>query len=103
MENKPRKTIKEFLFQKKILGVHDMYKRKFPNEMCTKCHNDMDKVKAKTVFDNKGQKVNPHDSHVGEQNCNECHSMHRQSTVMCTECHVQPWIKNLPDDWKKGK
>jgi NapC/NirT cytochrome c family, N-terminal region. len=84
---------------KYITGTYDMSKRKFPNEMCTKCHNDMDKIKAKTVFDNKGEKVNPHDAHPGEQNCTECHSMHRQSTVMCSECHIQPWMNKLPDDW----
>lgn len=77
-----------------------MSKRKFPNEMCTTCHNDMEKIKAKTVFEHKGEKINPHDSHAGEQNCNECHSMHRQSTVMCSECHIQPWMNKLPADWK---
>jgi nitrate/TMAO reductase-like tetraheme cytochrome c subunit len=79
-----------------------MKKRQFPNENCTKCH-DMDKVKAKTVFADKKGPVNPHDAHVGEQNCYECHSMHQESLLSCTECHTPQWMNKLPDYWKKTK
>ncbi|MEN6460988.1 MAG: cytochrome c3 family protein [Syntrophomonas sp.] len=71
-------------------------KRKFSREFCLRCH-DFDKVKAKTNFD----ESNPHDSHNGEQNCNLCHSMHRQSKVMCSECHQFNWMNDLDGSWKK--
>ncbi|SDF18496.1 cytochrome c3 family protein [Sporomusa acidovorans] len=77
-----------------------MPKRQFSNEFCTKCHN-MEDVKAKTLFDDKNGKVNPHDAHVGQQNCYECHSMHRESKLSCTECHTPQWLNKLPDYWKK--
>ncbi|SDE57017.1 cytochrome c3 family protein [Sporomusa acidovorans] len=75
-----------------------MQQQKFPKEMCLKCH-DYEKVKAKTSSD----KYNPHDSHNGEQECYTCHSMHRQSTVQCAQCHSAAWMKNLDGSWKKGK
>lgn len=89
---------------KYVTGSYEtpMEKRKFPNEFCIKCHN-MDEVKEKTNFEFKGKKANPHDAHVGDQDCNECHSMHQESKLSCTECHIQPWMKKLPDYWKKAK
>jgi len=74
-------------------------KRQFSNDNCLKCHN-MKVVRTKTDF----EESNPHESHQGKQNCYECHSMHRQSSVMCTErCHSFNWAKNLPDNWKKSE
>ena len=78
-----------------------MEKRKFSNEFCTRCH-DMNKVKAKTAYEDKGIKANPHDSHLGEQDCNACHSMHQPSSLACGQCHyTQQWMKKLPEYWKK--
>lgn len=70
--------------------------RKFPRDFCLKCH-DFEKVKAKTNF----KESNPHDSHNGEQECNVCHSMHRQSQVMCAQCHLFDWMNNLDASWSK--
>lgn len=72
-------------------------KRQFPREFCLRCHTDFDAVKAKTNF----EESNPHDSHNGEQNCYECHSMHRQSQVMCAQCHQFNWMDELDGSWKK--
>lgn len=71
--------------------------RKMPREFCLKCHDDFDAVKAKTNF----EESNPHDSHKGEQDCYLCHSMHRQSRVMCLDCHNFKWIDELDDSWVK--
>jgi nitrate/TMAO reductase-like tetraheme cytochrome c subunit len=87
---------------KQITGDYEtpMEKRQYSNESCTKCH-DMEKVKAKTVFDNKGVKVNPHDSHLGEQDCNTCHTMHEKSKLDCTRCHYgEKWMTTLPKYWR---
>jgi flagellar basal body-associated protein FliL len=39
---------------------------------------------------------NPHDSHLGNQDCNNCHQTHEQSVLMCTQCHNDV---ELPDGW----
>jgi hypothetical protein len=62
---------------------------------CLKCHN-FNEVKSKTNF----AESNPHDSHNGEQECNVCHNMHRQSRVMCVDCHIFKWMNNLDKSWK---
>lgn len=86
---------------KQITGDFEMpmEKRKFSNEFCTKCH-DMNKVKAKTVYEYNGAVANPHDAHVGEQDCSVCHSMHQPSSLDCKRCHEQKWMKKLPEYWK---
>jgi hypothetical protein len=72
--------------------------RQFSKDNCLKCH-DYNDVTAKTNFSG----INPHKSHKGELECYTCHSMHRQSTVLCAQCHSFSWIKKLPDDWNKTK
>lgn len=39
---------------------------------------------------------NPHDSHNGDQNCTNCHQIHSQSVMMCTQCHADA---EVPDGW----
>lgn len=73
-----------------------MDKRNFGNEMCIKCH-DVEKIKTKTDFNG----VNPHDSHMGDLVCSDCHSMHRQSKTTCSQCHSFDWMKKLPPNWEK--
>jgi hypothetical protein len=31
--------------------------------------------------------VNPHDSHLGQIPCTECHRQHQPPVVKCLECH----------------
>jgi len=66
-------------------------------EFCLKCH-DFDKIKTQTDF----SESNPHDSHNGQQDCNLCHNMHRQSKVMCSQCHNFDWINKLDESWTKS-
>ncbi len=73
-------------------------KRHFGNQMCTKCHNDIDALIAKT---DKGNGVNPHNSHLGDLTCSDCHSMHRQSKAACQNCHDFEFLHNLPAEWEK--
>ncbi|WP_110953541.1 cytochrome c3 family protein [Anaerosinus massiliensis] len=73
-----------------------MEKRKLDNDTCLKCH-DVEKIKAKTQF---GEQ-NPHDSHMGDLVCSDCHSMHRKSKTTCSQCHNFEWMKELPSNWEK--
>ena len=73
-------------------------KRHFDNKMCTKCHSDMDALIAKS---DKGNGVNPHNSHLGDLTCSDCHKMHKQSKAACQNCHDFEFLHNLPAEWEK--
>lgn len=73
-------------------------KRHFDNKMCTKCHSDLDELIAKT---DKGDGVNPHNSHLGDLTCSDCHKMHMQSKAACQNCHDFEFLHNLPAEWEK--
>ncbi len=70
-------------------------KRDFGNEMCTKCHKT-DELIAKT---DKGNGINPHDSHLGDLNCEDCHKMHNKSEAACMRCHDFDFLQTLPGEW----
>jgi hypothetical protein len=42
------------------------------------------------------QHRNPHDSHLGNQDCSNCHQTHEQSVMMCTQCHAD---SEVPEGW----
>ena len=75
------------------------YKRDFGNEMCTKCHSDIDAIIAKTNYGHE----NPHDSHLGELVCADCHQMHDKSHAACADCHSFAFLKELPAEWHDDK
>jgi hypothetical protein len=56
---------------------------KVPMAVCLGCHGDYLKVAAKT------NKIdpNPHDSHLGEIDCEKCHHSHKASVNVCNSCH----------------
>ena len=72
--------------------------RDFGNQMCTKCHSNIEELVAKT---DKGNGINPHDSHLGELNCADCHKMHTKSVAACQNCHDFEFLATLPAEWKK--
>ncbi|SHO44020.1 cytochrome c3 family protein [Desulfopila aestuarii] len=74
----------------------------FQDEFCLRCH-DANEIEKKVVYTSKGAQVHPHDEHVGDIQCVDCHSMHSKSTLKCAECHVQPWMKTLPQRWEQPK
>ena len=67
-------------------GCHqeDPPKQKVPMAACLGCHGDYAKVAAKT------SKItpNPHDSHLGEIECEKCHHSHKPSVNACNACHL---------------
>ena len=81
-------------------------KRVFSNDFCLQCHSDLgmgapkgttfEAAKVATDF----EESNPHDSHNGEQNCNQCHNMHQESKVMCAQCHMFEWTDKLDAGWE---
>lgn len=75
-------------------------KRDFGNQMCTKCHTNMDEIIAKTDM---GNGINPHNSHLGTLNCADCHKMHMKSDAVCRQCHDFDFLRNLPAEWRKNK
>jgi fumarate reductase flavoprotein subunit len=66
-------------------GCHkeDPPQQEVPMAVCLGCHGDYPKVAAKT------NKVdpNPHDSHLGEIECGQCHHAHKASVLVCAGCH----------------
>lgn len=37
--------------------------------------------------------INPHATHMGEPECSECHSGHKQPRLVCDNCHEFTDIK----------
>jgi hypothetical protein len=58
-------------------------KRYVPTSLCLQCHGDHSKLVEKT----EKLSANPHDSHLGEIDCNKCHNAHKQSEDYCGSCH----------------
>jgi len=54
-----------------------------PLAACKDCHGGYSEVKELT----KGHEENPHDSHLGEVDCRDCHKMHQPSKLVCESCH----------------
>ena len=64
-------------------------------DYCETCH-DYDQAIATTSKWGGAEKVNPHDSHLGEFDCSSCHRIHAESDEMyCNECHDY----ELPEGW----
>ena len=78
--------------------------RKYPNELCLRCHDDYDKLvektkdsKAFTTVD--GKMVNPHDTHKGRVECFNCHKIHKDKPPIeyCYGCHHARQLNNCKD------
>ena len=66
-------------------------KKAVASESCMVCHGDYPAMKALT----KDAKPNPHDSHLGEIPCTECHRQHQPPVVKCLECHQGKYKFNI--------
>jgi hypothetical protein len=56
---------------------------KAPSAACIGCHGDNKKVAEKTAK----LYPNPHESHLGEVDCQTCHHAHKASELSCAACH----------------
>ncbi len=54
-----------------------------PAAACLQCHGDAEKLAMKTS----AVRPNPHDSHLGEMDCDKCHHAHKASEDACGKCH----------------
>ena len=59
-------------------------KQKPQGIICMGCHGDYSKVAEKTSK----LTINPHDTHMGELDCNQCHKGHQRSVNVCNQCHT---------------
>ena len=50
---------------------------------CFACHGDYKKLADRAAE----LDINPHDSHMGELECAECHQGHQQPKLVCDQCH----------------
>lgn len=73
--------------------------RKFPKEWCFQCHEhgsyeELVQFTKDYIVD--GEKVNPHDTHLGQEECYRCHRMHKQSLGInyCYSCHHERTLAN---------
>ncbi len=59
-------------------------KDKVSTDVCVKCHGDYEKLAAKTAK----IEPNPHKSHLGNIDCENCHHAHKPQENFCTQCHA---------------
>lgn len=70
------------------LACGDCHKEKPPRQKvataaCQSCHGDYSKLADKTA----NSAPNPHETHLGELACDQCHHAHKESVLPCVECH----------------
>ncbi len=54
-------------------------------ETCLSCHGPFEALAKQTEKLNPA--FNPHNSHRGQEDCTNCHGVHRASTMICNDCH----------------
>lgn len=57
---------------------------------CLACHGGSYEALAKKTDESD---INPHATHMGEPECSECHSGHKQPRLVCDNCHEFTDIK----------
>jgi cytochrome c nitrite reductase small subunit len=58
------------------------------DEFCFDCHESNEHTSYEEVVELTADlELNPHDSHLGELECDLCHNMHRVSEDYCADCH----------------
>ncbi len=74
----------------KCESCHTQMPPKAPaNEACATCHGGYAQLAKRTAK----KDINPHDSHVEDPSCNQCHSGHKKPRLLCDQCHEFTDIK----------
>ena len=75
--------------------------RKYPNDYCFACHEGYDELvkmtaKSHLLETTDGKFINPHDTHVGQVECFNCHKIHKNkpSIEYCYGCHHTRELRN---------
>jgi hypothetical protein len=77
-----------------------MYTREYEPDFCFRCHESYQAIRKRTEGFMEKWGRNPHESHMGEIGCYECHKVHQASVFVCAECHHAKWEERLPAGWK---
>ena len=81
--------LKELLGLDPIKNQSDAYTRRVAD--INKLESEYEKLSDEALAaKTKGDKFNPHDSHMGRVECTACHSMHKKSQFICRDCHAIP-------------
>lgn len=85
-----------------VKGEYDdpPYTREYENDFCFRCHGSYPEIRDMTKEFAEKWGRNPHESHMGEIGCYECHKAHQASKFVCAECHHANWQERLPEGWK---
>lgn len=70
--------------------------REYDADFCLRCHESYEAVAKRSAGLKEKLGRNPHESHLGEIDCSQCHKMHRRSKFICSECHKSDYGKLLP-------
>jgi hypothetical protein len=60
-------------------------KASVPSDICLQCHGSTEKLAEKTSA---VKPANPHDSHLGDVACDQCHRGHKAPVNACAQCHT---------------
>jgi len=62
--------------------------RQFGTQFCFDCHLPNEHTRYEEVIQlTAGLELNPHDSHLGQMDCEICHKTHKPSEDYCAPCH----------------
>ena len=64
-------------------GEYEVPLQEHPDEECFQCHGSY----AEVIQGTEALELNPHESHLGELDCEICHKMHGPSVDYCAQCH----------------
>lgn len=100
-----QRNAKQIAHEKKVFksGEYDdpLYRREFSNAMCLNCHDDYDGLVDRTDDYKEVARINPHQNHLRQTDCSNCHRVHRKSRFTCSECHKSTdWKSVLPTGWQ---
>lgn len=81
------RSVKRLLHEVVSTATHSyqlpLQENRISSEDCMRCHGDRNRLAELTA----NLPRNPHNSPHGEQECRDCHQMHKPSVDACAACH----------------
>jgi cytochrome c nitrite reductase small subunit len=76
--------------------------RKYPLDTCLNCHLPHEHTSYQEIIERTqdylvdGNEINPHGTHLGQEECYRCHRMHKESLgiTYCYSCHHERTLAN---------
>ncbi len=98
------RTEEEIAHEKEVYKSGDyektLYTREYDADFCFRCHESYKALAERSEHLKQALGRNPHESHMGEVPCYECHKAHQPSRLVCSECHKSNWGEKLPKGWQ---